>query len=178
MTAGAAHYGRALFELAAAEGCDGELLEQMGQLAGLFAENPGYARLLDAPTLRREERCALVDQALRGRVHPYLLNTLKLMAERALTAGFGGAQAEYRRAYQKAHGILEMKAVTAVPMDGAMQERLRERLAQLTGKQIQLSCSVDPALLGGIRLESEGRQLDGSVRGRLEALRRSLLQKN
>ena len=178
MTGLAVHYGDALFELAAAEGCDGEILDQMGQMAGLFAQNPGYARLLDAPTLRREERCALVDQAFGGQVHPYLLNTLKLMAERALTAGFSGAEAQYRRSYQKAHGILEMRAVTAVPMSEAMQKKLCDRLAELTGKQIQLSCSVDPALLGGIRLESEGRELDGTVRGRLDALRRSLLRKN
>ena len=53
-----------------------------------------------------------------------------------------------------------------------------EALAQATGKQIRLSCAVDSALLGGVRLELEGRELDGTVRRRLDALRRSLLRAN
>ena len=178
MTGPAAHYGDALFELAGAEGCDERLLEELDAAAGLLRENPEYLRVLDAPTLRREERCALVDEAFGGRVHPYLLNTLKLMTERGLARGFFDAAAQYRRRYNGAHDILEARAVTAVPLSEALQKRLTEALAQATGKQIRLSCAVDSALLGGVRLELEGRELDGTVRRRLDALRRSLLRAN
>ena len=170
MTGAAVHYGDALFELAGAEGCDGRILEELDAVAALLRAEPAYLRVLDAPTLRREERCALLDEAFGGRVHPYLLNTLKLMAERGLAKGFFDAAAQYRKQYNGAHGILEARAVTAVPLS----EGLRDRLA--TGKEIRLTCAVDGALLGGVRLELEGKELDGTVRHRLDALRRALLR--
>ena len=34
-----------------------------------------------------------------------------------------------------------------------------------------LECAVDPALLGGIRVETEGRVLDGSLRTRLQEIK-------
>ena len=176
MTGAAVHYGDALFELAGAEGCDGRILEELDAVAALLRAEPAYLRVLDAPTLRREERCALLDEAVGGRVHPYLLNTLKLMAERGLAKGFFDAAAQYRKQYNGAHGILEARAVTAVPLSEGLRDRLAAALARATGKEIRLTCAVDGALLGGVRLELEGKELDGTVRHRLDALRRALLR--
>ena len=39
---------------------------------------------------------------------------------------------------------------------------------------MQLAVKVDPACLGGVRLEMGGAEFDGTVQARLDALRRSL----
>lgn len=44
----------------------------------------------------------------------------------------------------------------------------------MTGRTIELDCRVDPACLGGVRLEMEGRQFDGTLRARFDAVRRQL----
>ena len=64
--------------------------------------------------------------------------------------------------------------MSAVPLTGRQAEALRAKLAALTGKTIALSSRVDPACLGGVRLEVGGTQLDGTVQNRLDALRRRL----
>ncbi len=46
----------------------------------------------------------------------------------------------------------------------------------MTGKEIILTCSVDPSLVGGIVLVVDGKQLDGSVKARLDAFRKSLAE--
>ena len=51
---------------------------------------------------------------------------------------------------------------------------LHEKLEKLTGKTIDLKTKVDPAVLGGIRLDIEGTELDGTVRSRLAGLRSSI----
>ena len=51
---------------------------------------------------------------------------------------------------------------------------LHEKLEKLTGKTIDLKTKVDPAVLGGIRLDIEGTELDGTVQNRLSALRRDI----
>ena len=73
-----------------------------------------------------------------------------------------------------AHGILEATATTAVAMTEQQAKSLHEKLEKLTGKTIDLKTKVDPAVLGGIRLDIEGTELDGTVQNRLAALRRDI----
>ena len=52
--------------------------------------------------------------------------------------------------------------------------RLQEKLEAVTGKQIDLKTKVDPAVLGGIRLDIEGTELDGTVQNRLASLKHNI----
>ena len=70
--------------------------------------------------------------------------------------------------------ILRATAITARPMEERQKEALRRKLSELTGKQVCLETQIDADLIGGIRLRYEGVQLDGSLRSRLDALRRNL----
>ena len=178
MTGPGTQFGDALFELCAAEGSDGEVLQQLADTKALFDENPAYPRLLDAPNVTRAQRLALVDEAFEGKVAPYLLNTLRLLCEHAQAGLLPQAAERYRVRYNKAHGILEVRAFTAQPLGQELQQKLSARLAALTGKQILLTVQTDPALLGGIKLEMEGKEFDGTVRRRLDTLRRELLRAN
>ena len=76
--------------------------------------------------------------------------------------------------YNEAHGILEATAVSAVPLTAEQTGRLHEKLEKVTGKHIDLKTKVEPAVLGGIRLDIEGTELDGTVRSRLAGLRSSI----
>lgn len=51
---------------------------------------------------------------------------------------------------------------------------MQEKLAAVTGKQVELTCEVDPSLISGIRLQMNGEQFDGSVRRRLDNLKKSM----
>ena len=176
MTRTAKTYGGALYDLAAEEGRDRQILEEMAVLDAAFREEPDYLYLLATPSLAKEERCGILDESFRGKIDGYLLNFLKILCENGTIRQFSGCAAEFRRRYNEANGILEVRAVTAVPMDGALTEKLRSRLAEITGKEIDLACRVDPACLGGVRLEMDGRQLDGTVQHRLETVRRRLTE--
>ena len=63
---------------------------------------------------------------------------------------------------------------SAVPLSGQQLERLRAKLEEISGKKIQLQPKVDPSVLGGLRVSLEGKLLDGTVKGRLDDLRRKV----
>ena len=96
------------------------------------------------------------------------------MTERGQIRALRDCRKEYRARYNEAHGILEATAVAAVPLSEAQKTALTEKLNKLTGKTVQLAVKVDPACLGGVRLEMGGAEVDGTVQARLDALRRSL----
>ena len=99
MTETARMYGGSLYDLAAEEGLDERILGELDGVTALLNGDAEYLHLLSIPSIPKKERCALLDEAFGGRVHPYLLNTLKLMAERGLAKGFFDAAAQYRKQY-------------------------------------------------------------------------------
>ena len=167
-------YGGSLYDLAAEEGLESRILEELDAAAALLRDDPEYLHLLSIPSIPKKERCGLLDQALRGQVHPYVLNFLKILCEKGTLRELPGCARAYRVRYNQAHGILEAVAVSAVPMTEQQTARLHEKLEAVTGRQIDLKTKVDPAVLGGIRLDLEGTELDGTVKNRLASLRRSI----
>ena len=174
MTEIARMYGGSLYDLAAEEGLETRVLDELDEAAKLIRDDPEYLRLLSTPSIPKKERCALLDEAFRGQVHLYVLNFLKILCEKGTLRELPGCARAYRIRYNAAHGILEATAITAIAMTAAQTEQLRQKLETITGKKIDLATKIDPSVLGGIRLDIEGTELDGTVQNRLSALRRDI----
>ncbi len=167
-------YGEALYDLARSEGLDGQILDELRVLNASFAQEPGFLRLLAAPNVSKEERCQIIDSSFRDKVHPYVLNFLKILTEKGYPRHFSDCCEAYRAHYNADHGILPVRAVSAVALTEDQSARLCEKLTQLTGKTIELTNRVDPDVLGGIRLDYDGKRLDDTVSHRLESIRNLL----
>ena len=174
MTETARMYGGSLYDLAAEEGLETRILGELDEAVALFKANPDYLHLLSTPSIPKKERCGLLDEALRDRVHLYVLNFLKILCEKGTLRELSGCARAYRIRYNQAHGILEATAISAVPLTEQQRAALHAKLESLTGKTIDLKTKVDAKVLGGIRLDIEGTELDGTVQNRLASLRRDI----
>ena len=81
----------------------------------------------------------------------------------------------YRALSNKARGIVIADVTTAGEMAAAQQESLREKLASVTGKKVQLRMHTDESLIGGVVVKIGDKRIDGSVQGRLAALSKELM---
>lgn len=169
-----ASYAQALYSLAEEDNIAGELLQQLEVLDASFTREPDFLRLLTTPNLSKAERCRLLDDSFRGKVHPYVLNCLKLLTEKGYARQFGDCARQYRGIYNEKHGIVSVVATTAVEMTAKQKEKLQAKLETVTGKTVQLQCKVEPACMGGVRLDYDGKRIDGTVKNRLDALRSRL----
>lgn len=167
-------YAQALYSLAKEEGLDKSILNQMDVLCRSFTEEPAFLRLLSAPNLSKTERCEILDNSFRDRVEPYLLNFMKLLTEKGYARHFPECCKAYRAQYNADHGILPVKAVTAVPLTQSQIKKLTDKLEQVTGKSVQIINRTDPAVLGGVRLDYDGKRVDGTVKNRLDSIRNLL----
>ena len=168
-------YGEALYSLAREEGLSDAVLQELKLLRDAFTQEPDFVRLLSAPNLSKEERCDILDRSFRGKVQPYVLNFLKILTEKGYARYFCDCCDAYRELYNADHGILTVKAVTAVALTDQQAAKLSDKLASITGKTIELQNRVDPGCLGGVRLDYDGKRVDGTVASRLDAVR-SLLK--
>ncbi|MBQ7567094.1 MAG: ATP synthase F1 subunit delta [Oscillospiraceae bacterium] len=176
MTAVAAVYGGALYDLAVEEGKTEAYLAQLGLFRALWEENPDLSALLSSRAIPRAERLAVLDRCFSGSAEPYLLNWLKILCEKDAIRRLPDCIRQFELRYNADHGIAEVTAVSAVPLKDAQKTALTEKLAAQTGKQPRVTYRTDPAVLGGMRLEMDGTELDGTVRGRLDRIADELKQ--
>ena len=171
MTQAGSIYGQALYTLAHEEGLCAEILEQLNVLEPCFRAEPDFVRLLTSPNLSKQERCAILDDSFRGKVHPYVLNFLKILTEKGYMKHFADCCKAFEEQYNLDNGILPVTVITAVALSDAQTEKLSEKLSRVTGKQIKLLQKIDPSVLGGVRLDYDGKRLDDTVSHRMDAIR-------
>jgi len=167
-------YGQGLYALAKEESLEGSILQELNTLETVFREEPAFLKLLSSANIPKQERIAVLDETFGGRVHCYVLNFLKLLTEKGYISLFDHCHKAYRLQYNTDNGILQVHAVSAMPLTEAQTKKLTDKLAAITGKTIHLICREDPSVLGGIRLSYNGIQVDGTVQSRLQAMEKSL----
>ena len=168
-------YGEALYTLAVEENLSGRILEELSVLMQAFHAEPDFIRLLSSPNLSVQERCKILDDSFLGKIHAYVLNFLKILTEKGYMRHFSDCCKAFEESYNHDNGILPVTAITAVSLDPAQAAKLTAKLSQICGKQVKLLNRVDPSVLGGVRLDYDGKRLDDTVSHRLDAVR-SLLK--
>ena len=167
-------YGESLYELAREESLDKQIGEQLAVLQDAFRQEPEFVRLLSSPNLTKAERCRILDDSFRGKVHPYLLNFLKILTEKGYMRHFSDCCDAYTQHFDQDNGILRVNAVSAVELSADQKDKLKAKLTRITGKEVALRTRIDPRVLGGIRLDYDGQRLDDTVSHRLDAIKNVL----
>ena len=171
MTEVATTYGQAMYDLARDEGKSQQILTELSVLDQSLSVEPEFLQLLSSPNIPKEERVQILDDSFRGKLDPYVLNFLKVLTEKGYVRHFSGCCQFYRQCYNKDNGIVPVTAYTAVALSDELRIKLCAKLSTVTGKTIELECRIDPETLGGVRLDFDGKQVDGTVRRRLEDIR-------
>jgi F-type H+-transporting ATPase subunit delta len=169
-------YGQSLYDLAAEEKADDQIMEELEAVRGIFRENPDYITLLSEPSIPGKNRIQLLDDAFGGQIHPYLLNFLKILVEKGMLRGFSTCCSAYRKSYNRDHGIYEAIVTGAVPLSEDQAQALQAKLEKVSGKKVLLTRRVDARVLGGLSVELDGKLFDGTVGGRLDEIRRRVTE--
>ena len=69
---------------------------------------------------------------------------------------------------------MDVEVISAVPLDAAQSEKLRQALDARLKARVRMKNAVDPSLLGGAVIRAGDLVIDGSIKGRLERLRTEL----
>ena len=163
----AKEYGKALFLITEEDGLSDKIISDVKAAECVLKSNPDYVKLLDSPALSKSERVELADKAFSG-LDERLSNLLKILTEKRALYLFGEVAKAYYALYDESRGILRVEAVTAIPLSEKQAKSIKDNLTYSLKKKIVLSNTVDPTILGGVKLRYMDVQLDGSVKTRLD----------
>ena len=161
-------YARALFDLSKEENKEDVILADVRALKALVDGTPEYVKLMSAPNVKKEERTQLLDEAFRGKVHPYTLNFMKILVENGC---FHFICDEFVKLYNEKNNREVVTVFSPVALSDAQKERLKQNLSLRLKKTIELHEKIDESLIGGIRLSLDGEMIDGSIKSRLDEIK-------
>lgn len=167
-------YGNALYDLAVSENLTEEILAQLKALAESFSAEPSFLKLLGTRSIPKEERCRIIDDSFGDKLHAYVRNFLKLLTEKGYIRYFTDCLGAFQARYNRDHNILPVTAVTAVALNEGQIARLVSKLETQTGKTVEITNRIDPEVLGGMRLDFDGKSVEDTLSHRLENLRHLL----
>lgn len=168
-------YAEAILHVAEEKGQAEELLEELNGLVEYLDGNPDLDRFLASPMIEAEPRAQVIEQAFRGRASDLLLDSLLVVNRKGRLSALRAIATAYRAELRTLRGWVDIHVRTAVPLTDALRQRLEQTLAAATGRKPTLIEKVDPAVIGGLVVEVEGRKIDASVASRLHDLSEALL---
>lgn len=169
-------YARAIFELAQEDGQLDQTYQELVSVRQVFLGNPSLAPLLAGVDLGIKEKQALVDQVKEG-ASKYVANLLQMAFDYRRMSDMVAIVDEFERRYDEKHKRVHAEVVTAVQLDETRRNQLRDNLAARLGAQeIVLNEKVDPTILGGVVVKTANQTLDGSIKTKIEQIRRLIVK--
>jgi F-type H+-transporting ATPase subunit delta len=174
MAVAARIYARALFEAAKEQDRLEPVHEALGDFVTAKQEVPELNSLLENPELDSRAKAAALEELL-GDTEELVRNFLRLVVEKGRVAQLDEIYREFEQLVAAEEGRLDVELTTAFELSDEEAQEIEKQIEKASGRTVEATRKVDPALIGGIVLRAGSLRVDASVRGRLERLRRELL---
>lgn len=167
------HLGVVAVVRSAGDSDAGRLADELFAVQRTVEDNPALRGALSDPARSQQDKRTLLRGLLDGKALPATVT----LAEQALSGSYrtvGLALEEYQKVAASVHDEQVAEVRTAQPLADAELDRLSRALQRQYGREVHLNVVVDPALLGGLRVEIGDDVIDGTVVARLDQARRKL----
>jgi F-type H+-transporting ATPase subunit delta len=167
------NYARAVLELAGDQ--DAAVGQELTALAELVEANASFKQFLTDPSVLTEERTALVNKTLGGKISPVVLHLLGVMGEKHRLGQLSEVAEAYSQQLDAKRGAIDVEVTTAGALSGPDLAGVTTAISAALGKEARVTPHVDAGLIGGLVLRIGDRVIDGSVRAQLSDVRKKLL---
>lgn len=174
----ARNYAETLLELARRHGGPGGMDDYgraIHEVAELLRREPRVRQFLHTPRVGLDEKKAALRSSLEGRVPDLVLRFLLVVLDHRRQALIPEIAASYQDLVDQAANRVRAQVTLPHAPRREMEREIVATLERQLGKTVAATFESEPELIGGVIVRVGDRVLDGSVRRRLIALRRRLL---
>jgi ATP synthase F1 delta subunit len=166
-------YARSLFEVARDQKKLDVVRDQLGEVAEAISAERNLATFFFSPYFSTEEKKDGLHKAVTG-ADPLIVNFLELLVEKHRMPELFRIRKAFDVLWDEENKQLPVDITSAVELDKKVVKSIGDKIAEQTGREVQLSTHVDPDVLGGLVVRVGNTVLDASVQHRLERLRKEL----
>jgi len=168
-------YALALYEAASEKGRMAEVQSDLADFLRAEREVPELGTVLANPTLDSATKEALLGDLLVGS-EPLVSNFLRLLAEKDRISQLEEIAREFETLVAAGERRLRVIVTTAQALTDEEAGALVAKIEAATGRPVDAERRVDPSLIGGLVVQAGSLRMDTSIRGRIENLRKELVE--
>ena len=166
-------YARSLFEVAKEHDVLDRVHDELAQFTEALSEDRNLQVFLFSPYFSSGEKQKGVTSIVSDADERFV-NFLELLAERHRMPALFRIKREFDALWAEEHQLLPVTVTSAIELDEGLVDEIGKRIQDQTGRKVELSSHVDPDVLGGLMVRVGNMVLDGTVRNRLERLRKQV----
>ena len=166
-------YARSLFEVAMEQDKLDKVRDELGEFADALHESRELQVFLFSPYFSTKEKEEGLERAISG-ADEALTNFLNLLIENHRMPVIFRVRRDYDAMWQEENKLLPVSVTSAVALDDKTVKEIGDKIADQTGRKVELSAQVDEDILGGIVVRVGNSIIDASIRARLEQLRKQV----
>jgi F-type H+-transporting ATPase subunit delta len=170
------NYAQTLFELARKHGAIEEYDDALATVADLLDSDARFRAFLETPRITDEERKAVVRKAFGPALPKNVVNFVLVTIDKRRQRLLRSIAREYGLLVDAHLGRAHVEVTLARPADDATKKLVADRLTGVLGKEAIPHFRVRPEIIGGLVVRTTDTIYDGSVRRRLEGMRRRLMR--
>jgi F-type H+-transporting ATPase subunit delta len=170
-------YGEALFDLAKENGEVNQYMHSVNNFLNILDRYPILHELLKKPNISDDEKMASLNRVLKTAASADKMSVsafINLMIKKNREKHIKSALEHFMRLYRAYRGIALVKAYSAAPLTKRQIDALTTGLGSAWKKEIELQAFVDPSLIGGLLIKTDGLVIDNTIKKHLLAFKRRL----
>lgn len=172
----ARRYAEAFFSIAQQANKIDDYQAELGKVVQSVKETEALEEYFAHPLIPAKEKKEIVQQLFGSVISAVTLNFVMLLLDKKRETYLDLIASEYEKMADESRNIQKAELTTAMAVPETEIKNLSEKLSTATGKTIQLSLTIDPALLGGVKIRMGDKIIDASVVKKLEMLKKNLKQ--
>jgi F-type H+-transporting ATPase subunit delta len=168
----ASRYVKSLLGLAVEQGVLEEVHKDMLAFAIICKESRPFSMMLKSPVIRHERKRDILEKIFTGNVNKLTLAIMDILTRKNREPLLLPIAKEFHNAYNEYKGISKASITTTIPMDKSLRTEIEKIVKRLSDRKlVEIDEKVDKALIGGFILNIGDRQIDASIRSKLEKLK-------
>jgi F-type H+-transporting ATPase subunit delta len=171
----AERYAGSLFELALEAGNVKAVETALGDVEKLIADSSDLRRLIESPVFSANDQFRAIDAiASKAGIEGLVGNFLRVVARNRRLFAVPSMIRAFRRIAAEHRGETAAEVTSAHELTAQQMRELEGSLKEVAGKDVAVNLTVDPAILGGLVVKIGSRQIDTSLRTKLNSLKLAL----
>ena len=168
-------YAEALYAIASEENAIEEYSSALVTIHRIAEEEPDYIEFLSSPAISLSDKISAIDEAFGSSFPEYIISFLKVMCENGHARVLCDCIREFISITMMSSGKAIAEVFSAAPLTDEQKNALTAKLSNITQKKVEAIYTVDPELIGGIKIEIEGKTYDGSILKKLHSIKEVII---
>lgn len=169
-------YADSLFQVARAEEMADRVEEELTRLSKSLESNAELREFLSDPQISSAGKKSALSQIFSRAVSPLTLHWIDMVVDQGRQRRLPAIIEAFFTLAQEAREKVTAEVVTSIPLPEDLIQRLEKELSRVTKKRVFLKPLVDESILGGVIVKIENKVIDGSVRHRLEEIKKEMVK--